>query len=188
MRLFSIVFALFFISGTAFAQDIQVEAFKKLNHDFSKYKTFYWSSQVDQKEDPGFYFLNDLVLKGLVRESVEGELEGLGYEKANQSPDLLVNFRVFDKPTSIKGYTGYGTTYWGDTETRDEEDATTYEVKAGTLVVNLVDRQSGLVVWTGFASGLMDGQVFNKDEIKIKEAVNLVFEEYNQRADGISSN
>src|SRR4051812_25186207 len=113
MKKISIAVLLFFCLSVAynaaFAQEITVNADKRLNTDFSHYKTFYWSSQVDNKLDPGFYFFNDLELKDRIRKAVSYELEGRGYKKTSQSPDLIVNFRVFIQPTSLKGYTGYGT-------------------------------------------------------------------------------
>lgn len=164
------------------AQRITVESDRALNTDFDKYKTFYFSSQADAWLDDGLHFLNDLHMKALIREAVKGELMGLGYEVQSREPDLIVNFRVFEKPTTIQGFEGYGTSYWGSTERyRDIADKTSYEIDAGTLLVSLADRKSGRIVWHGFASGLIDGDSFIKDEGKIREAVNLIFDEYNQR-------
>ncbi|GAB3559835.1 DUF4136 domain-containing protein [Spirosoma fluminis] len=165
------------------AQDVTVEADKKLNTDFSKYKTYTWASQVDNKLDPGFYFLNDLELKERIRSAVSSELAGRGYKFTRQSPDLLINFRVFEKPTTIRGYTGYGTTYFGQNEVRDPEDATTYDVKAGSVIVNMIDMKTGQSVWRGLASGITNGNGFDRDQNKIKQAVNLIFEKYGYRAD-----
>jgi len=138
---------------------------------------------VDSKLDPGFYFLNELELKDRIRTSVADELEGRGYKMDRQSPYLIVNFRVFDKATTIKGYTGYGTTYFGAEEVREPEDAKTFEVKAGSIILNLIDKKSGQVVWRGLASGLTNANGFDRDKNKIKEAVNLMFNKYEYRAD-----
>lgn len=97
-------------------------------------------------------------------------------------PDLIVNFRVFGEPVTIKGYEDYGTSYWGDQRFREISDTTSYNLDAGTLIVSMADRESGRVVWQGFASGLIKDNAFMKDEGKIREAVNLIFEEYDQRA------
>jgi hypothetical protein len=108
---------------------------------------------------------------------------GLGY-KLNENPDqadLIVNFRVFDQPVKLKGNQGYGDSYWGNHQFNSITE-TEVEVEAGTLLVSLADRESGKVVWQGFASGLIDNNAFVKDEGKISEAVNLIFEDYNQRA------
>lgn len=165
------------------AQNVLVDADKKLNTDFGKYKTYAWASQVDSQLDPGLYFMNDLQLKRRIREAVAFALDGRGYQFNRQAPDLLVNFRVFEKPVTIQGYTGYGTTYFGTNEVRQPEDVTTFEAKAGSLVVNLVDTKTGQVVWRGLASGLTNANGFDRDENRIKQAVNLIFEKYGYRAD-----
>ncbi|QJW91529.1 DUF4136 domain-containing protein [Spirosoma taeanense] len=165
------------------AQNVTVDADKKLNTDFSKYKTYTWASQVDNQLDPGLYFLNDLALKKRIRDAVAFALDGRGYKFTRQSPDLLVNFRVFDKAATVKGYTGYGSTYFGSNEVRDPEDVTTFDIKPGSIVVNLVDVKTGQVVWRGLATGLTNTNGFDRDENKIKQAVNLIFEQYSFRAD-----
>jgi hypothetical protein len=169
-------------TGAVRAQTITVKSDRDLDADLSKYKTFYWSSQTDSWLDEGMYFLNDLMMKSVIRDAVKGELMGLGYQMLSYEPDLIVNFRVFDKPVTLKGYEGYGTSYWGDQRYRDISDTTSYRVDAGTLLVSMADRESGKVVWQGFASGLIKDNAFVKDEGKIREAVNLIFDDYNQRA------
>ena len=164
------------------AQTIQVEGDQRLEADISKFKTFAFASQVDNKLDPGMYFLNDLMLKQTVREAVQSELQGLGYTKGQGSADLLVNFRLFDKPVTLRGFEGMGSTYWGTDEVRDPDAVTQYDVKAGTLMVHLVDAKKGQVIWQGFASGLIENDQFVKDPSKVREAVNMIFEEFGQRA------
>lgn len=171
---------LLFIAASG--QEITVRSDRDVDADFSNYKTFAFSSQVDDKLDAGLFFLNDLVLKAQVREAVENELTGLGYKKDQAQPDFLVNFRLFEEPVKLKGFEGYGSTFWGGESYRNISDTTTYNLEAGSLLISLVDREQGAIVWRGFASGLIDGDKFVKDEGKIREAVNLIFEEYHQRA------
>ena len=168
--------------GAARAQAITVKSDRAPDTDFTGYKTFYWASQVDSWLDDGMYFLNDLTMKAMIRDAVKGELMGLGYQMQSFEPDLIVNFRVFEKPVTLRGYDGNSTSYWGDERYREISDTASYEVEAGTLLVSIADRESGNVVWQGFASGLIRDDAFVKDEGKIREAVNLIFEEYNQRA------
>ncbi len=168
--------------GSANAQSIRVEADKTLDTDFGKYESFYFSTQADAWLDEGMYFLNDLHMKAVIRDAVKAEMLGLGYDLQSNEPDLIVNFRVFDKPVTLKGYEGYGESYWGDEKYREAEDTTSYNVEAGTLLVSMADRESGRVVWQGFASGLIEDEKFIKEENEIRQAVNLIFEEYDQRA------
>ena len=181
-RILSVLLVSVCFVGVANAQTINVKADRNLDTDFSKFNTFYFASQADAWLDEGMYFLNDLHMKAMVRDAVKAELMGLGYDLQSSDPDLIVNFRVFDEPVTLKGYSGYGTSYWGDERYREPEDTTSYDVEAGTLLISMADRESGRVVWQGFASGLIQNNEFIKEEGTIREAVNLIFEEFNQRA------
>jgi Domain of unknown function (DUF4136) len=171
-----------------FAQNeqVRVESDKLVNQDFSKFKTFDFSSMIDSELETGLYFLNDLVLKSQLREAIQEELLGLGYKMDETNPDLIVNFRVFDKPTSLKGFEGYGRSYWGNVSFRQISDNTSYDVKAGTLLVSLADQKNSQVVWQGFASGLIDNDKFIKDKATIRQAVNLIMDEYGVRVNNYS--
>ena len=168
-------------TGVYAQKGITVRSVEADDVDYSKYKTFNWASHVSNDLDAGIYFLNDLILKAQVREAVKGELMGLGYDEVEENPDLLVNFRLFDQPVTLKGKEGYGENYWG-TADYNLPGETTYDVESGTLLLSLADRESGKVIWQGFASGLIDNNQFIKDEGKIREAVNLIFEDFNKRA------
>lgn len=186
-RLFLLVCAYLAVTAT-FAQkeNIRVESDKVADQDFSKFKTFDFSSMIDSDLETGFYFLNDLVFKSQLREAIKEELMGLGYKMDETNPDLIVTFRVFQEPTSLKGFEGYGPGYWGNTSFRQISDQTTYDVKAGTLLVSLADRKNAQVVWQGFASGLIDDDQFIKDKATIREAVNLIMDEYGVRVNNYS--
>jgi hypothetical protein len=180
------LFAALMTCSITFAQKITVEANQSADADFTKYKTFNWSSQVSDELDPGFYFLNDLVLKAEVRDAVEGELNGRGYKRAESAPDMIVNFRVFEQPATLRGFEGMGDNYWGNNEATGANSQIEYNVKPGTLMVNIVDAKSGQVVWQGFASGLINDNKFIKDKVQVREAANLIFDRFDERADGLS--
>lgn len=173
---------LLFIAASSYGQaSITVRSDAGEDVDYSNYKTFGWASHVSNELDAGIYFLNDLVLKAQIRDAVKSELLGLGYQMADtDEPDLLVNFRVFDQPVTLKNTDV--TDYWGAGNNMASIPTQDYEVEAGTLLLSLADRESGRVIWQGFASGLIDNNQFIKDEGKIHEAVNLIFAEYNARA------
>lgn len=182
MKAILISAALWLVPWFVQAQDITVDADKKLNTDFSAYKTYGWASQVDKELEPGVYFLNDLALLRRIREAVGFALDGRGYRLSRSKPDLLINFRVFDQPTSIKGFTGYGQSYFGIGEVRDPEDATTFDVKAGSIIVNVIDTKTGQMVWRGLASGLTNTNGFDRTDNRIRQAVKLMFDQYPVKA------
>ncbi|MCK8491201.1 DUF4136 domain-containing protein [Spirosoma sp. RP8] len=165
------------------AQNVTVNSETKPNTDFSRYKSYVWASQVDRKLDPGYYFLNDLVLKKQIREAVGFAMDGRGYKFNRQAPDLIVNFRVFDKPTTIKGYTSAGSDYFSSNEVQALGDEQDIKVEAGTILINLIDTKTDQAVWQGLASGLTSNNGFDRQQGKIREAINLIFNKYPYRAD-----
>lgn len=162
----------------AYAQKVIVDADRDQEADLSKYKTFYWASQVDsQLDEGGIFFLNDLILKAQIRDAVKDEMMALGYRVDSEQPDLIVNFRVFDKSTRIKSIEDYGPGYWTDVSYKPLGDTISYEVKPGTILLSLVDGKKGKVVFQGFASGLINNNEFIKDEVRIREAVHAIIDE-----------
>src|SRR5688572_6099410 len=97
---------------SAQAQDIVVQSFKHPEADFRQYQTYFWAGQASSETDEFSYFMNDLVLKSDIRDAVRTELESLGYSADRQTPDLLINFRVFEQPVKLNGFEGYGVDYW----------------------------------------------------------------------------
>jgi hypothetical protein len=162
-----------------------VDAVGNANANPANANTYGFSSQVDNKLDEGLFFFNDLILKAKVRDAVKHELDSRGYTLAASQPDLIVNFRVFDKATEIRSVDQLGDNYWAAGEINGYTNPETVRLEPGSIMVHLVDRKTGKLVWQGYASGLMDGNVFTKEGNKIDEAVSLVFDKFNYRADNL---
>lgn len=64
----------------------------------------------------------------------------------------------------------------------NEDDAVKYQLvnynlREGTLLIQLVDTKLSQIVWQGYASGMFDRKNLNK-EMQLKRAVGLVFDQY----------
>ncbi|NVO84085.1 DUF4136 domain-containing protein [Hymenobacter terrestris] len=152
--------------------------------DFSAYKSYSWASQV-RDEQNNAYFLNDLLFKTMLRDAVANEMASRGYQYMPSSGDLVVNFRVFEQPAEIKTMDNMGTGYWGSSESYAYDTNRFGEVKLdkGSIIVQLIDRKKGVEVWQGYASGLTDGNVFDKNKDKVYSAVGAIFDKYQYRGD-----
>jgi hypothetical protein len=75
-----------------------------------------------------------------------------------------------------------------EAEIRTSDNARTYQLKEGTLMVHLVDAESGELIWQGYASGILDNKNRIGEDDKVKEAVSLIFQTYDWRADDVSVN
>lgn len=130
----------------------------------------------------------DPSLNSLIMTSIDNEMEAKGYREEQGQPDLLVTYRVLERKARLKGYINDYPTMVGSQEVREPQDTVTYTLEPGTLMVSLIDRESGQVVWDGFASGLMQNDTFVREEEKVKQAVHLIFEEYKHRGDKLKTN
>ncbi len=156
---------------------------------FDDYKTYSWAKQVTMTNSLA-YAINDLTLKSKIKDAVAHEMEARTMTMQKNNPDILVNFRVFEKPVTIEEADGFFTDadYWGTDEVRNNalgtlpyaatynEDDTEYFLDKGTLMVQLVDAKKGVVVWQGYASGLMDGNVFDRNPDHVAKAARLIFD------------
>jgi len=150
--------------------------------DFSKYKTYSWASQV-RDENNTTYFLNDLLFKSMVRDAVDHEMASRGYSYSATGGDLVLNFRVFDQPTEIRTNDNLGNGYWASNEAYPYNSREEVKLDKGSILVQMIDRTKGVSVWQGYASGLTDGDVFNKDKDKVYTAVGQIFNKYQYRGD-----
>lgn len=150
--------------------------------DFSKYKTYSWATQISDPQN-SVYFLNDMLFKTMIRDAVEHEMVSRGYTYRPTGGDLVVNFRTFDEPVEIASNDNLGNNYWASTEPYRYDEKRKVSLDKGSILVQMVDREKGTSVWQGYASGLTDGNLFNKNKDKVYVAVGQIFEQYNHRAD-----
>jgi len=154
------------------------------NIDFSTLKTYGWASQVNDTTTAAF-FTNDTDYKRTIRDAVKQQMASRGYTYQPSSPDLLVNFRVFEQPTEIRDNSGYGDNYWTANEYRPDNTPRNIKLDKGSIFVQLVDSKKSEVVWQGYASGLNEGGSMAKDKAKVADAVAKVFVQYTHRGDNL---
>lgn len=140
--------------------------------DFSVYKTFNWSADIDNQKDSHPILDNSLVRKR-IKNAIRSEMEGRGYVMS-ENPDLLINFHMV-----IEERTGYTTipsyNYWWRDNVRP------YNYKEGTLIIDLIDRRQNQLVWQGYTDGIAH-QNPEKMEERIRSAISLIFQAYRHRA------
>lgn len=120
-----------------------------------------------------------------LKDSVTRELQARGYTPS-ENPELLVNFRVGSKD-KVEGRAGpsvgvgYGRGWhrgwggWGGFGIGDRDIRTVTE---GALSVDLVDKQSNALVWSGTAEGTVTQKARNDPQAAIDQAVQQIFAKY----------
>lgn len=140
--------------------------------DFSKYKTFNFSKEVDKVT------LNDLNRRRL-KEAISKELEAKGYQ-ISSTPDILVNAFVKGrtKYTATANTNYYGGMYyrgWGTSNTSVDVNKSI----EGTLFIDLIDVQEKKMIWEGVAEGLVNPRTETRED-KINSVVAMIFKSFPQ--------
>lgn len=186
-----LILALSLLTVSCATQDsITVTSDRDMSAPYDSYKTYAWAKHVNTASSLA-YAINDIKMKNTIRDGIAQELLSRKIQPTSQNADLLVNFRVFQKPITVETAEGYfrDAGYWGTDEVTNNrlgmipfatsvynDDDTQYYLDEGTLMVQLVDAEKGVVVWQGYASGLMDKNVFNRDPAQIAKAIRLIFD------------
>ena len=161
-----LVILVIFIAGCT---GIRVSSDFDRKADFSKYKTFNFSKEVDKVT------LNDLNRRRL-KDAITREMENKGYQ-ISATPDILVN-------AFVKGRTHYTATAttnsfggpfmymrgWGSSNTYVDVNKSI----EGTLFIDLIDVQERKMIWEGIAEGLVNPRTETR-ETDINNVVGKIF-------------
>ena len=140
--------------------------------DFTKYKTFNFSKEVDKVT------LNDLNRRRL-KDAITKELGAKGYQ-VSESPDILVNAFVKGrtKYTATATSNSFGGPFmyyrgWGSTNTFIDVNKSV----EGTLFIDVIDVQEKKMVWEGVAEGLVNPRTETREE-NLNNVVQSIFKSF----------
>jgi hypothetical protein len=133
--------ALFLLAPQSGSPTVKVTFDKET--DFSKYKTYDWVPNQQPVENP----VNHI----RITRAVERELELKGLTKSMESPDLRVTyFAKVEKKLKGQGY--QEDSPWSPTS--DLRTVVDFKrVQEGTIIVELLDDDTKLILWRGVATG-----------------------------------
>jgi Domain of unknown function (DUF4136) len=161
----------------ALAQKVKVTYDK--NEDFSKFKTYAWTSGTPVASPQW---------NTLIRDNIDSHLKekGLAEIAEPKSADLLVNYHAASNTdlqlnqATDPTYAMYGgTPLPGDTpfSSGTIDSSVAYAVQKGTLAVHLFDRQQHKLVWVGKATGAV-AETTNKKMKQVDKIMNEMFKKY----------
>ncbi len=113
-----------------------------------------------------------LAVKNEVEDAIRHELIAAGYDHEKSNAKMLVIYSVLNKNGEISGA-------FND---ENKADIETIEVGKGTLIISIIDRESGSTVWTGFNDGAL-AKVSSLEENKIVRAVSGILERLRVESD-----
>jgi len=157
-------------------KELPVEYDYSYRGNFKRYRTFEMlraSNQVDTS-----------MLNQVVEKSIISRMKFLGYRQASHRPHLLISFKMFTDSLRFTGYAQPDIEEWIRTQKEDlDYDKQKYDLKTGTLLIQLYDRRQNRSIWQGYATTLYGSIDFNNNR-HLKNAVISILDKYRFWADG----
>ncbi len=143
--------------------------------DFSQIQTFFCTECAAEviSMQPRY---DNLQNRTFLREAIIAEMVKRGYASTDENPDVLLEYVITVEnkvDTVVQRTTNYR--YWRGFEI----DA--YNYKKGTIFVNMINPESGLIMWQGRAESVLDREPKNQEE-KIVDFVERIFEYFPVKA------
>ncbi|MFD1188593.1 DUF4136 domain-containing protein [Pontibacter rugosus] len=131
------------------------------------YKTYAWFQNMPPEQADYLKGFNGDLNKN-IRKAIEQELEERGYTKVAQNPDVLVAYDVSvsvpvekDKPENFAEGFGYSYGYmsgyrynYGHTDMPGYRNVDLF--KKGTLIIDMINPKSDLLLWRGWTEGAIN--------------------------------
>jgi hypothetical protein len=130
---------------------VQVHTLQDNTVDYSKYKTFCWLEGCEFTYT-GPSYLNDSLWREVIKESVVDELVSKGFTKDDNNPDILVSFYISVENQTSVSYKHVDELYGY----QDFPEAEVIDYLKGTIIIDIVDKDLGKMVWRSESIGYME--------------------------------
>ncbi|MBK6264472.1 DUF4136 domain-containing protein [Marivirga sp. S37H4] len=101
-------------------------------------------------------------VKKQVEHAIKHELITDDYKHKKSGGEMLVSYLVFGREGTLKG------DFTDDDELIGIDRAEEHDVKKGTLLISVIDKESGRTVWSGFSDGAFSSETPMDDNKVIK--------------------
>lgn len=118
--------------------------------------------------------LNETVIK----EEIEKQMEIRGYTESKENADVLISYAIYDKNLNLQEVKKV----YGNVQILNEEfEVYRKNLKNGTLIISMIDKNSNKVFWIGYASKIMkfNKSLANRD---LKNITRAIFDNYSVTA------
>lgn len=147
---------------------------------FKNYKTFAFLQSVGIEDTS--------MSNAVIEKAIVARLGVQGYRKKIERPNLLVSYKVYYDSLSLRGYDQPDIELWAKRADPDEKyDPRQYDLRKGTLLIQLYDRKQERSIWQGYATGIYGNLYFN-NERQLKIAVRSILDRYQFLAEDFMEN
>jgi hypothetical protein len=136
---------------------------------FKKYKTFAFMNNQS---------VDETMSNAVIENAIVKRLQLQGYRQKDEKPNLLVSYKVYYDSLILRGYDQPEIEKWVKSQRLDiDYDAKDYDLRKGTLLIQLYDRKQEKSIWQGYATGVY-GNIYFDNERQLKVAVRSILDRY----------
>jgi Domain of unknown function (DUF4136) len=156
------------ITAVALAQQVRTDFDKRV--DFAQYKTYSWK-KVN---------VSNALWEPRIKDAVDGQLAAKGWKQVDEGGDVvLVAIGTTQTQRTLDTfYNGFGGGWrWRGFGGSGISTTTEQDYKEGTLVVDMFDAKSQMLIWRGNAQDMLSGNP-DKNEKNLNKAVVKMFKKF----------
>ena len=179
----AIFLSLIFLSGCYSYREYPVEYDYSYHGKFKKYKSFSFFHNDSATPD-------STVSKEVIENIIKSRLQTQGYKYNEDKPNLLVSYMIYYDSLNFRGYDQPDIETWVKYENLEKEEEYNphkYDLRKGTLLIQLYDLKQERSIWQGYATG-MYGNIYFNNERQLKIAVRSILDRYQFLAEDFMAN
>ena len=176
-----LLLALLSLSSCYSYREYPVEYDYSYHGQFKKYKSFSFLQNSSNVADSS---LSNVVIES----AIKSRLQTQGYNFKEEKPNLLVSYKIYYDSLNFRGYNQPDIETWVKLEKESEEySPQKYDLRKGTLLIQLYDRKQERSIWQGYATGVY-GNIYFNNERQLKIAVRSILDRYQFLAEDFMEN
>ncbi len=176
-----VLVALVFVTGCFSYREYPVEYDYSYHGKFKKYHTYAFLENTAAINDTS-------VTSDIIKKVISDRLAVQGYKYKEEKPNLLVSYKIYFDSLNFQGYDQPEIEDWMKWQRVDEDyDKRQYNLRKGTLLIQLYDRKQDRSVWQGYATGVY-GNIYFNNERQLKIAVRSILDRYKFLAEDFMEN
>ncbi len=180
-KVYLLLLVLLILSGCYSYREYPVEYDYSYHGKFKRYKSFAFLQNSTSIEDT-------TVSHEVIENIIKSRLQTQGYNYKLEKPNLLVSYKVYYDSLNFRGYDQPDIETWVKFEKNTEEySPRKYDLRKGTLLIQLYDRKQERSVWQGYATGVY-GNIYFNNERQLKIAVRSILDRYQFLAEDFMEN
>ncbi len=170
------------VAGCYSYREYPVEYDYSYHGRFKRYKSFAFMENNVAEQDTST--VNNQVIKDIIKTRLQNQ----GYRYRTERPNLLVTYKIYYDSLNFRGYDQPDIESWVKYEREMEEyNPRKYDLRKGTLLIQLYDRKQERSIWQGYATGVY-GNIYFNNERQLKIAVRSILDRYQFLAEDFMEN